>query len=127
MLTLQKNARILLATLLLAVFQTACTSAGSTGGFISAEPEQGAVLSSAPRQLRLYYVELPDVPSSTVILEGPDGEVNLRGLHTMGANDLMMEIFDEVPNGRYTVKWSTVLGDDPTQLQGQYEFTVQAN
>lgn len=127
MFTLRKNMRMLVAIFTLAVFQSACTTAGSDGAFISAEPEQGAVLSTAPRQLRLYYVELPDVPSSSVILEGPNGEVNLRGLHTMGANDLMMEIFDEVPNGSYTVKWSTVLGDDPTQHQGQYEFTVQAN
>jgi methionine-rich copper-binding protein CopC len=44
----------------------------------------------------------------------------------MGANDLMMEIYDEVVDGQYTVDWQTYVGEDPNQYSGRFSFTVQA-
>lgn len=105
-----------------------CASIAQQTPFLSAEPEVGAVLTSAPRTLRLYYEQLPDVEKSTVILQDPAGNrVNLRGLHTMGANDLMMEINAPLSSGSYTVNWKTVLGDDPQEHEGSYTFSVQIN
>ena len=106
----------------------ACTASQERTPFIGAEPEVGAVLTRAPRTLRLYYQALPDVPRSTLSLVGPDGNsLNLRGMHTMGADDLMIEINDEVPDGDYTVQWKTFVEGDPTEYQGSYSFTVRAN
>lgn len=113
----------LLASVLLV---TACSIADQSTPFISAEPAAGSVQSRVPRTLRLYFEQLPNVPRSSVILTGPGGELNLRGLHTMGANDLMMEIYDEVVDGRYTVDWQTYVGDDPNPYSGSYSFAVQA-
>ncbi|MFM1895548.1 MAG: hypothetical protein RLZZ385_622 [Pseudomonadota bacterium] len=107
---------------------SACGATQQQTPFIGAEPEVGAVLTRAPRTLRLYYQELPDVPRSSLMLLGPGGNsLNLRGMHTMGANDLMIEINDQVPNGEYTVQWKTFVGDDPTEYEGSYTFSVQAN
>ena len=119
----RKALTYLLASVLLA---TACSAAPQATPFISAEPEVGSVQSRLPRTLRLYFEQLPDVPRSSVTLTGPGGELNLRGLHTMGANDLMMEIYDEVVDGQYTVDWQTYVGEDPNQYSGSYSFTVQA-
>ena len=113
---------LLVSTLIIA----ACSVANPPIPFVRAEPEAGSVQTRLPRTIRLYFEQLPDVPRSSVTLTGPNGELNLRGLHTMGANDLMMEIYDEVVNGEYTVQWQTYVGEDPDQYSGSYFFTVQA-
>ena len=113
----------LLAPALAAV---SCSVAKPPTPFISAEPEVESVQTRLPRTLRLYFEQLPDVPRSSVTLTGPNGELNLRGLHSMGANDLMMEIYDEVVDGQYTVEWQTYVGEDPNQYSGSYSFTVRA-
>jgi methionine-rich copper-binding protein CopC len=96
--------------------------------FIRAEPEVDSVVSVAPRTLRLYYQQLPDVSKSTVTLSGPEGRMlELRGLHTMGADDLMMEINDQLEDGSYTVSWKTVVGADPNEYEGWYSFEVRRN
>lgn len=105
---------------------SACSGLEQDSPLLSAEPPEGSVQMRLPRTLRLYFGELPDVPRSEVILTGPDGELNLRGLHTMGANDLMMEIYDEVVNGSYTVQWRTQFEGDDVLYSGSYRFSVQA-
>lgn len=101
----------------------ACQSSSSTSPLLSAEPEIDASLSRAPRTLRLFYSALPDVSKSSLRLVGPSGELALRGLHTMAADDLMIEILDEVTPGNYTVYWSTAVGDDPAVHEGSYGFS----
>lgn len=107
-----------------AILLISCTSATQYSPLLSAEPEIGAVLERAPRTLRLYYAALPDVDKSSLTLTGPNGELALRGFHTMGADDLMIEINDEVVDGEYTVQWVTVVAGDPTLYQGSFNFIV---
>ena len=92
---------------------------------LDSEPEAGAVLTRAPRTLRLYFEDLPDVDRSALRLVGPNGEHQLRGMHTMAADDLMIEILDPLTPGDYTVEWTTVIVDDPTVYSGKFDFTVQ--
>ena len=80
-------------------------------------------MTRAPRTLRLYYNALPDVSQSSLRLEGPGGNLALRGLHTMAADDLMIEIMDSVIPGTYTVYWSTVLVGEQTRHEGSFQFT----
>ena len=116
-----------LGAALLAVTVLSCTAATDYTPLLRAEPEIGGDLSRAPRTLRLYYKALPDVSQSEVTLVGPTGEHQLRGLHTMAADDLMVEIMDPLIGGSYTVQWSTVVGDDPLLYTGSFNFTVQTN
>ena len=103
----------------------ACGSAIPHSPMLDSEPEAGAVLTRAPRTLRLYFEDLPDVDRSALRLVGPNGEHQLRGMHTMAADDLMIEILDPLTPGDYTVEWTTVIADDPTVYSGKFDFTVQ--
>lgn len=113
---------VLLAGLLTVL--AGCTTSSTPTPLLSAEPAIDAELNRAPRTLRLFYNALPDVSRSSLRLVGPAGnELALRGLHTMAADDLMIEIMDPVQPGTYTVYWTTVVGDDPTVYDGSFQFS----
>ena len=103
----------------------ACGLAMSNSPILNSEPADGAVLTRAPRTLRLYFEGLPDVDRSTLRLQGPNGEHRLRGLHTMSADDLMIEILDPLTPGDYTVEWTTVIVNNPTIYSSTFSFTVE--
>jgi len=93
--------------------------------FIKSEPAVDAILDRHPRTVRIFLTELPNIPNSSLRLFGENGEVSLSRFHTMGADDLMIEIDDHpLPNGKYRVEWTATLGDDERQYSGKYEFTV---
>lgn len=122
-----KNLSRCLLFILLVFGITTCVGTNTNSPLVSAEPEVDGALTRAPRTLRLYYSALPDVERSSLRLIGPNGEHQLRGLHTMAADDLMIEIMDPVTTGEYTVEWTTVVGDDPTVYSGSYSFSVTEN
>lgn len=107
----------------LLTFLASCSSSASFTPLLRAEPEIGAALTRAPRTLRLFYSALPDVSQSNLRLVGPNGEHALRGLHTMAADDLMIEILDPVTPGTYTVYWTTVVENDPKHHEGSFQFS----
>jgi methionine-rich copper-binding protein CopC len=119
---LKPSQSLILICLSLSLF--ACNNAAPPSPLLSAEPAVDASLTRAPRTLRLFYSALPDVSQSSLRLVGPNGEeFALRGLHTMAADDLMIEIMDPVVPGTYTVFWSTTVEGDPTHYEGSYQFT----
>lgn len=102
----------------------ACASSQPASPLLRAEPAADASLTRAPRTLRLFYEALPDVSQSSLRLVGPGGEHALRGLHTMAADDLMIEILDPVEApGNYTVHWTTVVANDSQTHEGSYTFS----
>jgi methionine-rich copper-binding protein CopC len=106
---------------------TGCASSSSYTPLTGAEPALNSDITRVPRTLRLFYDTLPVVEVSTVKLTGPNGEHRLRGLHTMGMNDLMMEIQDPLTEGEYLVEWVTQLTDNPETYSGSYTFRVVAD
>ncbi|NKB35075.1 MAG: hypothetical protein GKR91_18415 [Pseudomonadales bacterium] len=110
--------------LLIGISLSTCLGTTEYSPLLGAEPEIDGALTRAPRTLRLYYDALPDVSQSSLKLIGPNGEHQLRGLHTMAADDLMIEIMDPVTSGEYQVEWVTVVGDNPTIQSGSYSFSV---
>ena len=101
-----------------------CVTNGAYSPLLRAEPEIGSELTRAPRTLRLYFDALPNVSQSSLRLVGPNGEHQLRGLHTMADNDLMIEIMDPVTLGEYRLEWVTVVENDPSTYSGVFNFTV---
>ena len=101
-----------------------CVTNGAYSPLLSAEPEIGSELNRAPRTLRLYFDSLPNVSQSRLRLVGPNGEQQLRGLHTMADNDLMIEIMEPVTIGEYRLEWVTVVENDPSTYSGVFNFTV---
>ncbi len=112
--------------LLLCLQLISCATNSVYSPLLRAEPEIGSELTRAPRTLRLYFDELPDVTRSSLRLVGPNGEHQLRGLHTMSENDLMIEIIDPVTRGEYRVEWITAVGVDPAVYSGTFSFSVPA-
>ena len=117
---------IITASLLCSILST-CVSGRDYSPLLRAEPERNSELTQAPRTLRLFYDALPDLARSSLKLVGPSGEHQLRGLHTMAADDLMIEIMDPVTTGDYSVEWRAVVGDDPTVYSGHFSFSVRGN
>jgi methionine-rich copper-binding protein CopC len=124
--SMQKIVRILVASLF-SLLISACASSGDYSPLLRAEPEINGELTRVPRTIRLFYDALPDVDQSSLKLIGPNGEHQLRGLHTMAADDLMIEIMDPVTTGEYRVEWTTVVGDNPTVYSGAFVFSVPGN
>jgi len=118
------TAPLRMSLLLVPVLIAACAAPSMDSPLLRAEPAVGAELQRAPRTLRLYFEALPDVSQSSVRLLGVSGEYPLRGLHTMAADDLMIEIMEPLAPGDYTVEWTTVVGADPAIYAGSYDFTV---
>ena len=101
-----------------------CVTNSAYSPLLRAEPEIGSELNRAPRTLRLYFDSLPNVSQSSLRLVGPNGEHQLRGLHTMADNDLMIEIMEPVTIGEYQLEWVTVVENDPSTYSGVFNFTV---
>ena len=101
-----------------------CVTNGAYSPLLRAAPENGSELNRAPRTLRLYFDSLPNVSQSSLRLVGPNGEHQLRGLHTMADNDLMIEIMEPVTIGEYQLEWVTVVENDPSTYSGVFNFTV---
>lgn len=93
--------------------------------YLRSEPAAGSVLARHPRTLRIFLSALPDIEKSQLSLSGNSGEVTLSGFHTMGADDLMIEIKDHpLANGNYTVSWSAIIAGDEKRHSGSFSFTV---
>lgn len=95
--------------------------------FVKADPAVDAELEFSPGSLRLYFSQFPHVDGSSMSLLGPEGEIPLSGLHTMGEDDLMIGIDRyPLPAGQYTVQWTTRFVEDGPEFSGSYNFAVKA-
>ncbi len=110
---------------IISLLLAACAGGPGYTPIIRSEPPADSIQTRMPRTLRLYYDALPDVERSSLSLTGPAGEVELRGLHTMAADDLMIEIMEPLADGRYAVHWTAVVGDDPAEYSGEVRFEVR--
>ncbi len=118
--------RRLLIPALFPLLFAACDREGGYSPILNSEPAADSVQTRMPRTLRLYYSALPDVERSSLRLVDPEGgDIPLRGLHTMAADDLMIEIMEPLANGDYAIHWTTVVADDPGEYSGVVNFSVK--
>ena len=66
----------------------------------------------------------PPVDGSSLEMSGPGNRAKIEGLHTMGENDLMGRVTGPMPNGEWTMTWTTV-GADGEEQTGTITFSVQ--
>jgi methionine-rich copper-binding protein CopC len=88
------------------------------------DPPNGETLSRPPQHLRVFFDVLPDPAKSELTLQGPEGELQVEGLHTMGENDLMARIVGRVADGEYTARWRAT-GTDGSTSEGEWKFVVK--
>lgn len=85
---------------------------------VGSYPEQGEVLERPLRSVHLWFDQDPDAEAE-VTLQGRDGALEVRGLHTMGDQDLMALVEGAMPDGNYTLSWKSGTN------QGEVEFEVR--
>lgn len=90
---------------------------------VKTSPADGAELSAPVRSLRVWLDHAPIVEKSSLTLEGPSGVLEVQGLHTMGADDLMARVVGRMPNGKYTAKWTSEDAQGKTS-EGSWTFTI---
>ena len=88
-------------------------------------PEADAVLSEAPRQVRIWFTQSPDPAVSRLRLEGANGAVALGDTTVQDDRSLMAALPSTLDAGTYTVHWRTA-GDDGHTQRGDFAFTVRA-
>ncbi len=88
-------------------------------------PEDGAVLSEAPQQIRIWFTQAPDPVISRLTLEGPGGAVAIGDTEVRDDRSLLAALPSKLETGTYTVRWRTA-GDDGHTQRGDFAFTVRA-
>ena len=92
------------------------------------EPSAGARLASAPRQLRFWFSEAPELSLTTVTLRDAAGNAIALAVPARDADGPMavrVAITGAVAPGRYTVRWRTA-GADGHPSSGTFTFDVAA-
>ena len=87
-------------------------------------PPDGAALDGPVRTVRVWFDTAPPVDGSSLAISGPGNRAKIEGLHTMGENDLMGRVTGPMPNGEWTMTWTTV-GADGEEQTGTITFSVQ--
>lgn len=119
---------VALSFTLLACDSSESTTQSNTKVFLKADPAVDAELDFPPASLRVYFNELPNVDGSSMSLSGPDGDIPLSGLHTMGEDDLMIGIDQyPLPAGQYTVQWTARFVEGGPEFSGSYDFAVKTS
>ena len=121
---------LLAVAMLIGIASTPATAAASAG--VVAEdsvakdttPKDGDTLTRPARSLRVWFTSTPVVDKSKLELEGPNGSLEVTGLHTMGDDDLMARVSGAMPDGSYTAKW-TFVGSDGKEHTGSWTFEVK--
>jgi copper resistance protein C len=92
----------------------------------SSDPQAGASLSSAPKQIALTFNEKVEEAFSSITLAGGDGKaVTVGRVKVDSANPAILRL--EVPAlgaGVYKVKWA-VAGHDGHRRNGDFTFSVK--
>jgi methionine-rich copper-binding protein CopC len=93
-------------------------------------PADKATLTSAPKQVQLWFSAAPTLAVSHVTLTGPAGKIALGTLALGKAGDTMdnsvvADVKGPLAAGTYTVTWRTS-GSDGHMLNGSFTFTLKS-
>jgi len=92
-----------------------------------AEPEFDAVLNIPPLFVKLWFRGALDSFESTLaVYDARDRQVDL-GDAGIGHEDrrlLYVSLPDDLPPGKYTIRWSAVDDEDAHPVQGEYTITI---
>lgn len=97
--------------------------AGPAPAAVRTLPGPGGVATIPFTSVRVWFNDETDPGQSSLALEGPDGDISLVGVHSMGEGDLMAAVSGATYPGEYTLTWTAVsaAGESAT---GDVRFTV---
>jgi methionine-rich copper-binding protein CopC len=111
--------------------------AAASGALLSAHlkvdrtlPATGGTIATAPKQLQVWFTEMPTLAVSALVLEGPSGKAELGKLALGKINNepdksIVADVVSALAPGKYKVSWRTS-GADGHMLTGTFEFTLKA-
>lgn len=91
---------------------------------VETDPVDGAELTRPARSLRVWFERAPVVAESKLTLVGPQGELQVQGLHTMGEDDLMARVVGAMPDGTYEASYVATFADGESQ-SGSWTFEIK--
>lgn len=101
-------------------------------GLDHAEPAVDAVLATPPAEVHAWFGEelFRHAGANSLAVFGPTGTQVDRGDMRIDDDDrhhMLVSLNDNLPEGRYTVRWQTSSADDGDSDSGEFGFSVGAN
>jgi methionine-rich copper-binding protein CopC len=91
---------------------------------VSSDPADGSTLSTTPYTLTATFAEEIDTEASTLFVENSSGVEVAHGTVNADDNTMMTAELPALPDGVYTVRWTTVTPDDNGIERDTFTFTV---
>ncbi len=88
------------------------------------EPAADATVTTAPKQVHVWFTQAPDPKLSKLEMRGPSGPIKLTGFQVMKDKSIVATVDGSLADGRYSVKWQSA-GDDGHLQKGEFAFTVR--
>lgn len=116
----------LIAAALLATAALASPFASAHASLKSSDPQAGATLAAAPKEIALTFNEKVEEAFSSITLSTGDGKpVTVGKARVDTANPAILHLdLPALAAGAYTVKWA-VAGHDGHRRTGEYQFSVK--
>jgi methionine-rich copper-binding protein CopC len=116
----------LIAAAVVAISLLASPFAAAHATLKSSDPQAGAELASAPKQIALTFNEKIEEAFSTVTLADKEGRQMSTAKATVdGVNPAIVHLaLPAVATGEYTVSWA-VAGHDGHRRKGEFKFSVK--
>ncbi|MGW0389457.1 copper resistance CopC/CopD family protein [Streptomyces sp. NPDC003042] len=119
---------LVLAALLAALF-TAATPATAHAALTASDPQDGAVVATAPAQVTLSFSEQVAMDDNSIRVMDPQGKrVDTGELRNMCSGSLIRygaALHSGLPDGTYTVAWQAVSADSHP-ISGAFTFSIGA-
>lgn len=93
---------------------------------VESDPADGSTLTTTPYTLTATFLEEIDTEASTLVVENSSGVEVATGTVDSDDNTMMTAELPQLPDGVYTVRWTTVTPDDTGIERGTFTFTVAA-
>jgi copper transport protein len=110
-------------TVILALLSFGAVSAFAHGGLKSSQPGRGEVVTSSLREIRLNFVEPPELAVTSVRLTNDRGAVIDLSRPSLVGNSLVVPLSRALLAGRYHVAWKSA-GRDGHPVSGDFFFQV---
>ena len=99
----------------------------ATADLTQSNPEANATLVTAPTEVSLSFSQGLDPSGSRFTVTGPDGTPVHQGDSQVVVNDqtsMSVALVPDLPDGVYSVQWTTLSAEDSTSATGSYSFTI---
>ncbi|WP_439938664.1 copper resistance CopC/CopD family protein [Nocardia sp. N13] len=117
---------VVTALVALALVLGGSSPASAHTGLVDTDPDEGAVVETAPETVTLTFSEPVLLTSQEIAVHDSDGDTVASSAHTRD-EDVLVGLADaaDLPNGTYVVSWN-VLSTDGHPISGALTFSVGA-